>query len=60
MRLQLSFFDLSLELWCKNKFFVNSFLLELQDPRQLGVACESPKFVEDRKKFVLPALLRNL
>jgi hypothetical protein len=44
----------------QEQVLVDSFLLELQAHRRLGVACESPNLVEDHKKFVLPALLSNL
>jgi hypothetical protein len=32
---------------------VDSLLLELLAPRQLGVACESPNLVEDHKKVCI-------
>jgi hypothetical protein len=43
-----------------NNIFVDSLLLELQAPGWLVIACESPKLVEDHKKFVLPTLLSKL
>jgi hypothetical protein len=32
---------------------VDSLLLELLAPRQLGFSCESPNLVEDHKKFCI-------
>jgi hypothetical protein len=43
----------SFELWYYIEFFVDSLLLELLAPRQLGVSCESPYLVEDHKKVCI-------
>jgi hypothetical protein len=41
------------ELWYYIEFFVDSLLLELLDPRRLGVACESPNLIKDHKKVCI-------
>jgi hypothetical protein len=38
---------------------VDSLLLELLAPRRLGVSCESPNLVEDRKKVCITRLFEQ-